>query len=363
MSEEKKYKAAVIGAGMIPVRGHIPAYKRLENVNLVAICDINAARAQEVAEAADIPNVYTDYREMLAEEDLDLVSVCTPNVFHAEMSIAALKSGANVICEKPMALTYSDAQAMVEAAEEAGKQLTIAFTQRPRPEMSLLHQYAEEDRFGDIYYVKAQYLRRSGIPGYGSWFTNRDLAGGGATYDIGVHFLDLALWIMGHPKPISVTASTYAEFGPRAKGLGGWGADILEPPQRFDVDDFLTCHVKFENGATLVLEVSWAAYLQSGHRLQILGTEMGADFYPSLYGADQPLRLYDDMNDEQIEIIPERPRPSDLSGHQALVEDWVKHLDDKEAPVPAWHGAMSVQILEAAFQSAESGESIQLNQE
>lgn len=357
----KTYRAAVIGAGMIPIRGHIPAYQRLPNVEMAAICDIKLERAQQVADELGIPAAYADYKEMLAKENLDLVSICTPNAFHAEMSIAALEAGANVICEKPMALTYTDAQAMVEAAKKAGKQLTVAFSNRPNPSFQLMRKYAADGRFGDIYYVKAQYLRRSGIPGYGSWFTNKDLAGGGATYDIGVHFLDLALWMMGHPKPVSVTASTYAEFGPRAKGLGGWGADILKPPQRCDVDDLMTCHVKFENGATLVLEVSWAAYLQSGFRLQILGNEMGADYFPTHYGEAQPMRLYADMGEDQIEIIPEMPRSSGPSGHAAVIEEWVAHLEDEQAPIPAWQGAMTAQILEAAFKSAESGTSIQLD--
>ena len=357
---EKQYKAAVIGAGMVPVRGHIPAYQRLPNVQVVAVVDIKEERAQQVAKELGIPRAYADYREMLQKEAPDLVSVCTPNVLHAQMTIDALKAGANVICEKPMALTYTDAQAMVQAAKEAGKQLTIAFSNRPNPGFQLLKRYAQEGRFGDIYYVKSQYLRRSGIPGYGSWFTNKDLAGGGATYDIGVHFLDLALWIMDHPKPTSVTASAYAEFGPKAKGLGGWGADILPPPQRCDVDDFLTAHVKFENGATLVLEASWAAYLGSGNRVQVLGNEMGADLCPALYGEAHPLRLYGDLGEDPIEIIPDVPRASGPGGHAAIIQEWVAHLEDEEAPIPGWHGAMATQILEAAFQSSATGKSVEL---
>ena len=357
---EKRYRAAVIGAGMIPVRGHIPAYRRLPNVDVVAICDIKQARAQEVADDQDIPTAYSDYKEMLRRERPDLVSVCTPNILHAQMTIDALQAGANVICEKPMALTYVDAQAMVDAAKKASKHLTIAFSNRPRPDIKLLRRYAQEGRFGDIYYVKSQYLRRSGIPGYGSWFTNKDLAGGGATYDIGVHFLDLALWIMGHPKPVSVTASTFAKFGPRAKGLGGWGADIFPPPQRCDVDDFLTANVKFENGAVLILEASWAAYLQSGNRVQVLGTEMGADLYPALYGSDHPVRIYADMGDDPVEIIPDLPRSAGPGGHAEIIQEWVAHLDDEETPIPAWHGAMATQILEAAFKSSETGKSVEL---
>ncbi len=359
MTTEKKLKAAVIGAGMIPTRSHIPAYQRLPNVEVVAVCDVKLDRAQAAAKAAGVPNAYADYKEMLAKEKPDLVSVCTPNMFHAQMSIDALQAGANVICEKPMALTYKDAQAMVDTAKKVGKQLTIAFSNRPRADVQLLRRYAEQGLFGDIYYVNAQYLRRSGIPGYGSWFTNKDMAGGGSMLDIGVHYLDLALWIMGHPKPVSVAASSYAKFGPRAMGLGGWGADILPPPQRCDVDDMVVTRVMFENGATLLVQASWAAYLKSGERIQVLGTEMGADCYPVLNGADHPIRLYDDMNGEAVEIIPDLPRVA-VSGHAAVIEEWVKNLDQPEAPIPAWQGAMTAQIIEAAYKSAETGEMIKL---
>jgi len=353
-------RAGVIGAGMVPVRAHIPAYQRLPNVEVVAICDIKRERAESVAAQAGIPHVYADYKRMLSQENLDVVSICTPNAFHAEMSIAALDAGVNVLCEKPMALTYADAQAMIAAARKARKQLTIAFTNRPRPEMQMLRRYSESGKFGEIYYTKANYWRRSGIPGYGSWFTNRDLAGGGAMMDIGVHYLDLALWIMGHPKPVAVTAASYAKFGPRGIGLGGWGRDILPPPQRCDVDDLVTTNVRFENGASLILEASWAAYMKASERLQVLGTEMGADFYPVMYGTDHPLRLYGDLDGQPAETIPDLARRPGVGGHAAIIEQWLAHLDDEEAPIPAWQGAATIQIIEAAYKSAESGQSVLL---
>mgnify|MGYP005869135291 CR=1 FL=1 len=177
---------------------------------------------------------------------------------------------------------------------------------------------------------------------------------------IGVHFLDLALWIMGHPKPVAVTASVYAKFGPRGKGLGGWGSDILPPPQRCDVDDLVMASIRFENGATLILEASWAAYWLSLSRIQFLGTEMGSDYNPALYGTERPLRLYSDLGDQPVEIIPEIPKGSGLALHSQLIEEWIAHLNDAEAPIPAWQGAVTAQIIEAAYKSAEISQTVLL---
>lgn len=357
---EKKLRAGVCGAGMIASHGHIPGYQSVPNVEVVALFDVKKERAEALAKEKGIPHVYTDAEAMFAKEKLDLVSVCAPNAYHAPLSIAALQAGAHVLCEKPMALTYADARKMLDAAKKAQRQLAISFNNRYRPALQVLRRYSEQGLFGEIYMAQVAYWRRTGIPGYGSWFTNRDMAGGGAMMDIGVHYLDMSLWIMGHPKPVAVTAAEYAKFGPRGIGLGGWGSDILKPPQRCDVDDLVTAMVRFDNGATLNLGVSWAAYLMQGERLQFLGTEMGADLFPAHYGDQHPLRLYSDLAGEAVETIPELPRAPQVPGHTLLIQDWIRHLDEAEAPVPGWQGAMTVQIIEAAYKSAACGQTVLL---
>ena len=357
----KVLRVGVFGAGMIAARGHIPGYKSVPNVEVAALFDVVRERAEKLAKEMGIPHVYTDPQEMLAKEHLDVVSVCAPNAYHAPLSIAALQAGAHVLCEKPMALTYADAQAMMAAAKTAGRQLSICFNNRYRPVIQLMRRYSEKELLGNIYYAQVAYWRRTGIPGYGSWFTNKDLAGGGAMMDVGVHYLDMSLWIMGHPKPVAVTGSAYAEFGPRGIGLGGWGSDILPPPQRCDVDDLVTTLVRFENGATLQLAVSWAAYLKAGERFQFMGAQMGADIFPALYGDEHPLRLYADIAGQPVETIPDLPRAPQVPTHTQVIQDWLQNLDKPEAVIPDWQGAITVQIIEAAYKSTETGQTVLLS--
>ena len=170
----------------------------------------------------------------------------------------------------------------------------------------------------------------------------------------------MSLWIMGHPKPVAVTAYAYAEFGPRGIGLGGWGSDIFPPPQRCDVDDLVTTLVRFDNGATLQLGVSWAAYLMAGERFQFMGTEMGADLFPVHYGEQHPLHLYTDIAGQPVETIPDLPRAPQVPTHSLVIQNWLQNLDKPEAVIPDWQGAMTVQIIEAAYRSAESGQTVLL---
>jgi len=353
-------RAGLIGAGAIAVRGHIPAYRKADGVEIAAICDVNEKRAQAVARKEAIPAYYTDYQKMLAAERLDLVSVCSPNAFHAAMAIDAMRSGAHVICEKPMCLTYADAQRMLDVAAQTQRSLTVGHHMRYQPASIRAHEMVESGALGQVYYVKASYLRRSGIPGYGSWFTNKDLAGGGALMDIGCHMLDLSLWMMGHPNPVSVAASTWAKFGPRAKGLGGWGADHYGAGSRFDVDDLATVFVRFDNGCALFLEASWATHGTQGQMLQVYGTEGGLELNANLFGPGEPLHFFGETADgptEEAVALPE----VDRQGHEALIPDWVAAVRDGRQPVvqPA-HGALVVRIIEAAYKSAEGGCEIRL---
>lgn len=352
--------AAIIGAGAIAVHGHIPGYQAAPDVQVSAICDTNYPRAKQVAHENGIPNAYPDAATMLAAEKPDLVSVCVPNVYHKPIAIAALQAGAHVLCEKPMALHYADALAMVDAAAKVNRSLTVGHHMRFLPPIAAMHQYITSGKLGEIYYVKASYLRRSGIPGYGSWFTNKDLAGGGAMLDIGCHILDLSLWFLGHPRPVTVSASTYAKFGPRAQGLGGWGADHYPAGARFDVDDLATAFVRFASGATLTIEASWAGHGTDGQRLQIFGTEGGLEYNDKLFGKEQPVHYFGGSG----EALTEEPVPFEpLSGssYQREITAWIEGIRRGRPPlVTGEQGAAVVQVIEAMYASAASGREITL---
>ena len=350
MSTSKSYRVAVIGAGSIAKYSHVPGFQRLPNCEVVAICDVNEARGRALADALKVPRTYGDYKTMLAEVKPDIVVVATPNTFHKPMSIAALEAGANVLCEKPLALTYADAVEMFDVAARAGRTLTAGTHFRFTPPMQVAKQQADAGFFGNIYAARTVWQRRNGIPGYGSWFTNHDLAGGGALLDIGIHALDRALYLMGYPKPVTVSGATFAEFGPRGLGLGGWGSDIFIPAAgaRYDVDDFAWAFVRFENGAILNLQVSWASNYPETFMTEVFGTEGGG----YIAGRDK-VELYTMLNKQEVSI--QTPlHEAKVGSYFQLIENFVRALDgDKTADIPTREQALtSVQIIDAVLRSA-----------
>lgn len=352
----KTWRVAMIGAGFIIQRGHVPAFQKLDNVEVVAICDVAQDRVQAFATQAGIPGVYTDYKTMLAAEKPDLVVIATPNTFHKPMTLDALEAGANVLCEKPLALTYADAQEMVAKAKSVGKVLTVGTHYRWSAPMKACKQHVEAGFFGDIYSVRTVYSRRAGIPGFGSWFTNQDLAGGGCGLDIGVHGLDKALFLMGYPKPVTVTGVTYAKLGPQGKGLGGWGIEKHKPGAgvRFDVEDLALAFVRFENGASLQLQAAWATHMNAMELVEVYGTAGGARV-----SSQGGLQLYTDLNDEPVVIEQEIPAQS-VGSSAAQTADLIRYLDgDTTADIITPDQALiGIQILDAMYRSAQSGREI-----
>ncbi len=349
----KTWRVAYIGAGFIVKLAHIPNFNALPNAESVAICDVNESRARALAAEMRVPGVYSDFRRMLAEEKPDITVVATPNVYHKEMTLAALEAGSNVLCEKPLAPTYDDAVAMFEAARDAGKVLTVGTHFRFTPNMRAAKQQADAGFFGRIYGARTTWHRRSGIPGIGGWFTNRDLAAGGVLFDIGVHALDRALYLMDYPRPVTVSGVTSAEFGPRNRGAGGWGMDSLTPIaqelRRFDVEDMGWAFIRFETGAVIQLQVAWAAHFPEFFVTEIFGTEGGAQVMDR-----DALELYTHLNGQDATIhvpLPDVGRPS----YAVLAQNLIRHLEgDPTAEIitPA-QALVSVQIVDAILRSAQ----------
>ncbi len=354
----KTWRVAFIGAGSIVQRGHIPAFQRLPNVEAVAICDVNQERARQVAESTGIGQVFSDYQEMLAQVQPDITVVATPNVFHKPMALAALEAGSHVLCEKPLALTYADAQEMMDRAAEKGLVLTVGTHFRWSAPMQACKAHVDAGFFGEIYAVRTLWQRRAGIPGYGSWFTNKDLAGGGCLLDIGVHALDRALYLMGYPQPVTVSGTLFAKFGPRGQGLGGWGSDILQPGAgaRFDVDDMAWAFVRFDNGSVLQFQVAWASHYPEQFFTELFGTEGGA-----YVGNRDDVELYTTLNGQQVQIQVQVPQET-LGSYPRLVENLVRYLDgDPTAEIVTPQQALtSVKIVDAIYRSAESGQEVAL---
>lgn len=358
MSATSSHRVAVIGGGSIAKYSHVPGFQRLPNCEVVAICDVNEARARELADDLKVSRTYCDYQTMLAELRPDITVVATPNALHKPMAIAALQAGSHVLCEKPLALTYADAVEMFDIAAAHNRILTAGTHFRFTPPMQAAKQHADAGFFGKIYAVRTAWQRRNGIPGYGSWFTNRDLAGGGALLDIGIHALDRALYLMGYPKPVTVSGATFAEFGPRGMGLGGWGSDIFIPAvgARCDVDDFAWAFIRFDNGAVLNLQVSWASNYPEVFMSEIFGTEGGA-----YIGGRDKVELYTMLNKQEVSI--QTPlRDAKVSSYFQLIENFVRVVDgDDTADIPTRRQALtSVQIIDAVTRSAASGREVAL---
>ena len=351
------YRVAIIGAGSIVRDGHIPNFESIPNARIEALCDVNFARVQALAEANGIPHIFTDYAEMLHEIKPDITVVAVPNIFHKPMTIAALEAGSHVLCEKPLALSAADAQEMLDLAASKDLTLSVGTHFRWSNPVQAAKAHVDAGFFGEIYAARTVWHRRSGIPGFGSWFTNNDFSGGGSLLDIGIHALDRALYLMGFPKPVTVSGASFTKFGNRGMGLGGWGSDIsnADSEVRFDVDDLSWAFVRFENGSVLQFQVAWAAHFPDQFFTEIYGTEGGA-----FVGSQEKVELYKEMNGRQVTI--NSPIPSRGNSYRSALSNFVRHLDgDATAEIirPA-QSLTSVRIIEGIQRSAQSGEEVKI---
>jgi len=277
MKTPRSIKVGIIGAGQIS-DNHIEGYRKA-GAEVVALCDPAPQTLAMRAAKFNIAHTYASAEAMLqAHPELTAVSVCSPNSFHQEHTILALEAGKHVLCEKPMALTVAQAEAMVAAARRANKILMCGHNQRFTPAVQKINALREEGTFGKIYHAKCTWIRRRGIPGLGRWFTTKKLSGGGPLIDIGIHVIDRTWYMMGKPRPVAVSGATYSVFGKDiAKYVctGMW-AGPRDPHGVMDVEDFASAFVRFDNGATMTIEVSWAANRAEENPWSLLmGDKMG----------------------------------------------------------------------------------------
>ena len=270
------FKVAVIGAGGIG-QDHVSSFKLHPAVQVVAIADVSPERGRETAERFGIPEVFTDYREVLARTDIDVVSIGVPNYLHAKVALDALRAGKHVMLDKPMATNARDGARLEAESRKRGLLFMVGQNFRFNADTQTAKQVIGAGELGEIYHAKTSWSRRAGIPRIGSWFTQKRFAGGGCTYDIGVHALDRCLFLMGEFEAAAVSGQTYAKFGPRGMGNGGWGRSEIDPSAKFDVDDLSIALIKLKSGRTVLLETSWAAHgpLVDVNSTQLFGTEAG----------------------------------------------------------------------------------------
>ncbi|TLM71181.1 Gfo/Idh/MocA family protein [Pseudarthrobacter sp. NamB4] len=347
-------RVGVVGIGWAGQQ-HLKAYAALDGVSIVSLAGMEQELRDSLQAEHSIPNAFADWKEMLDHGGLDAISVAVPTFLHAPITIAALERGVHVLSEKPIARNAVEGQAMVDAARKAGRVLDVAFNHRRRGDIKALKEVIDEGGLGRPYYAKASWLRRSGIPTIGSWFTNPELAGGGPLADIGVHALDYALHLLGEPKVVAVSAATHSELGPQGRG-GGSAYSALASSHAFEVEDFASAFLRLEGGGTLLIEASWATYRETDDLLDftVYGTDGGAEL--KVQGAPFPpvgqLRVFTDKDGESADYVPPV-----LPGraHDAVVEDFITAVRGGGEVWGEHDGSLALyraQIIDACYQSA-----------
>lgn len=358
----KKLKVGIIGCGGIANGKHMPSLAKLDTIEMVAFCDIIPEKAEEAAKkfGAEDANVYEDYKKLLEDKTIDVIHVCTPNKSHSEIAVAALEAGKHVMCEKPMAKTADGARKMVEAAKRTGKKLSIGYQNRYRADSQYLKKLCEDGELGEIYFAKAHAIRRRAVPTWGV-FLNEEEQGGGPLIDIGTHALDLTLWMMNNYKVKYVVGNAYHKLAETKDAANAWGP---WDPEKFTVEDSAFGFITMENGATIILESSWALNtLQEGEaRTTLCGTEGGADMQDGLrINGEKFSRMY-------------TTKPTLSSGGVAFYDGkqesdsdlearlWIESiLNDTEPVVKPEEALVVSEILEAIYESSKTGKPVYFN--
>ena len=347
--KKKTINVGIIGAGGIARGAHMPGYLNTDGVKVIAACDIVEATAKKFAKDFDIPHVFTDYSKMVAMDELDAVSVCTPNNYHAGPTVAALEAGKHVLCEKPIAGNGKDGQAMVDAAKKAKKILQIGLHQRFQTRSQFLKKFIEDGGLGQIYYGRAVAMRRRGIPSWGA-FVQKKISGGGPLVDIGVHELDLVVWLMGCPKPLGAAGHAYRKFGDKKDvAVGDWG---MWDADNYDVEDFAVAYIRFEDEITGTLETSWAAHFGNVGPSFILGDKGGICL--------SPFQIYTDKHGSMVDITPQLPRSKE-DAHTTEVKAFIKAIKEgAPSPVPGEEALAITKIFDAVYKSTKTGSMVSI---
>jgi predicted dehydrogenase len=311
-------RVGVIGVGWAGQR-HLEAYDALPGVQIAAVAGLEEPVRAALAAQYAIEHQVDRWEDLVELDGLDAVSVAVPTYLHAPIAIAALERGLHVLSEKPMARDEQEARSMVAAARAAGRVLDVGFNHRERGDIQKLKEIIDAGRLGTPYYAKAWWLRRSGIPGRGSWFTNAELAGGGPLVDVGVHLLDYSLYLLGNPTVTAVSASTYdllasAGFGFNAEA----GKTSVAGSSGFDVEDLATVFMRLHDGGTLLVEASWAAHRADGDEfgITLYGTTGGAELIVENYVPVGSLRIFTDDDGVPAETRLTAPPGG---GHKAVL--------------------------------------------
>ena len=338
-------RMGVVGAGNIYTNGHAGGYAKINNARVVAIADINEERARVAAEKIGVP-YFTSVEEMCAEAEIDAVDICTWNNGHAPVCIAAANAGKHVLCEKPMARSADEARAMEKAVKDAGVRFMLAVPGRFGNANCYIRELYEKGELGDVYYGKTAYVRRRGTPT--GWFTDLEHAGGGPVYDIGIHGIDAAWYLMGTPKPTRVSAIVNTKIGDyQTKGVTKWKGTPC-PDNQFNVEDSGMGVIHFENGAMLSFEATWAINAPDGSSTLVCGTKAGATVSPlTIYGEREGY-----LSTDSIKVLDNDRFASEIEHFADKV------LNGGEVRYPIEQAIQMQEMLDAIYLSGKEGREV-----
>jgi predicted dehydrogenase len=351
----KPIAIGVIGTGKNS-RGHMQAFAKLEQYRLVAVADVVREAAERAAKEFGAEKVYGDPADLLADPEIEAVLISVPNRFHEPIAVRALEAGKHVAVEKPLAMNLEAARRVVETQRGSGKLLMVTQQRRWEPVYMKVKEQLERGALGRIYHGKMAWSRRKGIPGWGTWFTRKSESGGGPLIDLGVHVLDLTLYMMNNPKPVSVFGATYSEIGPQRKGISS--SRPWNPEGYFDVEDLAVAMIRMEDGSTLTLDTSWAAPIEveSKQYIQLLGTEGGVTI--SGNGGKWVSERFDRTLETDIDLTIEH---GDEPARFRMYRHFADCVRNGKTPITnAVTGYTNQSIIEAIYESARTGREVAL---
>ncbi|GMA62775.1 Gfo/Idh/MocA family oxidoreductase [Alicyclobacillus fastidiosus] len=354
-----KLRVGIIGVGSIAKVAHLPSYAKRDDVDVVAFADPEHERVVEEARTfANVakcpePVVYADAAQMLENETLDAVSICTPNSSHVGLAIEAARRGVHVLLEKPMATNLEEAKQLAKISEESGKVLMVGMSHRYREDVELMKRYVDGQDLGDVYYAKTRILRRRGTPR--GWFTDLQIAGGGPLMDIGVHALDLTWWLMGCPVASRVNGYLRRGIGhDQLDYIHAWKASSSgnEHNEIYTTEDFASAFIRFQNGCVLQMEVSWSLNgpQDDALKVELFGTKGGLSL--------DPLRIYTTNHHALTEFVPTVGMGP---FYQREIDHFIRCVKSGSAPCSdAAQGLEIVKLLTAISKSSDEGREIEL---
>jgi predicted dehydrogenase len=350
-----RYGVGVVGVGGIS-RLHMPGWEASLHAEVVAGVDTQKATLENWGKEHGIDRLATDLDEILSDPTIDIVDICTPNMYHTEQVVRALEAGKHVLCEKPLAPTPQEIEKMIAARDAAGKELMTAQHFRFSGASQAVKREIDTGVLGEIYHARGWMLRRNAFIPTPTFF-HKEHSGGGACIDIGVHILDLCLWLMGNPEPVTVTGVARTELALQEGQFTTWRPS-MEVPKTMDVEEFAAAFVRFENGATLVMEVSWLLH----HDTE--GEDMQAWLYGRDGGCHWPSAEFLNSNLMTKELYNRtlRMTKNAMEPHAAECVEFARALaEGQPSPVPAEHSLQVLSILDAIYRSQRSGREVRLD--